>query len=190
MDHVRIGVNLGPINPVDDQGTKVVDLSGTGEPHSRVHVGPLGVLLCPSRGVEADKVTNEAVEGNEGAGKQVNNKGKQPEVEDASFTNSFNYDFDNADFTNDFPIQGHDHQDNLVDKQNEQADKQNEEGCEVENAEGGEAENDKDGEAESDDSSKDDDSDDSEFIKGLDNMDEVEYDIIDFNANVDMGDYL
>ncbi|XP_022019367.1 acidic leucine-rich nuclear phosphoprotein 32 family member B-like [Helianthus annuus] len=112
------------------------------------------------------------------------------EVEDASFTNSFNYDFDNADFTNDFPIQGHDHQDNVVDKQNEQADKQNEEGCEVENAKGGEAENDKDGEAESNDSSKDDDSDDSEFIKGLDNMDEVEYDIIDYNANVDRGDYL
>ncbi|MFS7904971.1 hypothetical protein Hanom_Chr01g00042301 [Helianthus anomalus] len=48
LDHVRIGINLGTINPFKDQGTKGVDLSGMGESHSWVLVRPLRVLLCPA----------------------------------------------------------------------------------------------------------------------------------------------
>ncbi|KAJ0780164.1 hypothetical protein HanPI659440_Chr06g0234531 [Helianthus annuus] len=46
LDHVRIGANLGTINPFKDHGTGV-DLSGTDEPHSRSLCGHLECFCVP-----------------------------------------------------------------------------------------------------------------------------------------------
>ncbi|KAJ0870659.1 hypothetical protein HanRHA438_Chr11g0502951 [Helianthus annuus] len=48
LDHVRIGANLGTINPFKDHGTGGRSI-GYGRAPLTVHVRPLRVLLCPSR---------------------------------------------------------------------------------------------------------------------------------------------
>ncbi|KAM0057136.1 hypothetical protein Hdeb2414_s0005g00154711 [Helianthus debilis subsp. tardiflorus] len=157
-------------------------------------------------GVEAaDKVTNEVVtnedvEANIG-GVEANVGGVEANVvvENASFTNSFSYGFDNANFSTDFPIDGESRQAEGDESEVGQSKKaegglsEHDKGGEAEHDQGDESEHDEGGEAtdgaeaDDDESSEGDDSDESDFGEGLESMDEAEYDMMDYHANVDMG---